>query len=44
MVRDFVNRLFNGSAKPLMVHLAENEQFTAEELAEIRRLLQEKPR
>jgi predicted transcriptional regulator len=42
MVRDFVNRLFNGSAKPLMVHLAENEQFTPEELAEIRRLLQEK--
>jgi predicted transcriptional regulator len=42
MVRDFVNRLFNGSAKPLMVHLAENEQFTPEELAEIRRLLLEK--
>jgi predicted transcriptional regulator len=42
MVRDFVNRLFNGSAKPLMVHLAESEQFTPEELTEIRRLLQEK--
>jgi predicted transcriptional regulator len=42
MVRDFVNRLFNGSAKPLLVHLAENEQFTPEDLAEIKKLLQEK--
>lgn len=44
MVRDFVNRLFNGSAKPLLVHLAESEQLSPEELDEVRRLLKEKKR
>jgi predicted transcriptional regulator len=44
MVRDFVNRVFNGSAKPLLVHLAENEDLTPEELDEVRRLLKEKKR
>jgi predicted transcriptional regulator len=44
MVRDFVNRVFNGSAKPLLVHLAENEDLTPEELDEVRSLLKEKKR
>lgn len=44
MVRDFVNRLFNGSAKPLLVHLAESEQLSPEEIDEVRRLLKEKER
>jgi BlaI family penicillinase repressor len=35
MVKDFVQRVFNGSAKPLLVHLMENEQLTEEELREI---------
>jgi predicted transcriptional regulator len=44
MVRDFVDRLFNGSAKPLLVHLAESEQLSPEELDEVRRLLKGKRR
>ena len=38
MVRDFVNRVFNGSAEPLLVHLVEDEGLTEKELAEIVRL------
>jgi len=38
MVRDFVNRVFNGSAEPLLVHLIEDRQLKAEEIEEIRRL------
>jgi predicted transcriptional regulator len=44
MVGDFVNRVFNGSAKPLLVHLVENEQLDQAELDEIARLLKEKKR
>jgi len=39
MVRDFVNRVFNGSAEPLLVHLIEDSRLTREELDEIRRLM-----
>ncbi len=28
MVRDFVNRVFNGSAEPLLVHLIEDKRLT----------------
>jgi BlaI family penicillinase repressor len=42
MVRDFVNRVFNGSAEPLLVHLIEDRGLTPEELDEIRRLIGEK--
>jgi BlaI family penicillinase repressor len=35
MVKEFVERVFNGSAKPLLVHLVESEQVTPEELAEL---------
>ena len=38
MVRDFVNRVFNGSAEPLLVHLVEEHGLSSEELAEIARL------
>jgi predicted transcriptional regulator len=44
MVQDFVKRVFNGSAKPLLVHLIEDEKISAEELDEISRLLQDKRR
>src|SRR5271170_2260165 len=37
MVREFVNRVFNGSAEPLLVHLMEDEQLTESDLEEIRR-------
>lgn len=44
MVSDFVNRVFNGSAKPLLVHLVENEHLSQEELDEIAGLLKERER
>ncbi len=39
MVREFVDRVFNGSVEPLMVHLVEDERLSEEELAEIARML-----
>ena len=39
MVRDFVNRVFNGSAEPLLVHLVEDKQLTGKDLDEIRRAI-----
>jgi len=41
LVRDFVNRVFNGSAEPLLVHLIEDRRLTPDELDEIRRLVGE---
>jgi predicted transcriptional regulator len=38
MVKEFVNRVFNGSAQPLLVHLVEDHKLTREELEEIARL------
>ncbi len=38
MVKDFVNRVFNGSAEPLLVHLVEEHDLSREELEEIARL------
>src|SRR5271166_566475 len=38
MVREFVNRVFNGSAEPLLVHLVEEHNLSREDLAEIARL------
>jgi BlaI family transcriptional regulator, penicillinase repressor len=35
MVTDFVARVFNGSAKPLMQHLIDSQQVSREELEEI---------
>jgi predicted transcriptional regulator len=44
MVHDFVKRVFDGSAKPLLVHLAENRKISPKELDEIRALLKDKRR
>jgi BlaI family penicillinase repressor len=41
MVREFVNRVFNGSAEPLLVHLVEEHDLSQEDLAEIARLRKE---
>ena len=38
MVREFVNRVFNGSAEPLLVHLVNEHELSAADLAEIARL------
>ncbi len=44
MVREFIQRVFNGSAEPLLVHLVEDEGLTAKDLAEIARLAGRKPK
>jgi len=43
MVRDFVNRVFNGSAEPLLVHLIEDRHLNPDEIEEIRRLMVGRP-
>ena len=42
MVRDFVDRVFNGSAEPLLVHLVEDHHLTQQDLEEIARLRRRK--
>ena len=43
MVDEFVNRVFDGSAKPLLVHLVEDlEKVRPEDLDEIEKILQER--
>ena len=44
MVREFVDRVFNGSSRPLVVHLLEEEQVTDDDLREITRMIGKKPR
>lgn len=39
MVREFVQRVFNGSAEPLLAHLVEDEHLTEQDLEEIRRTI-----
>lgn len=38
MVREFVNRVFNGSAEPLLVHLVEEGDLSRRDLEEIARM------
>ena len=42
MVREFLDRVFNGSAEPLLLHLVEDEQLSAEDLEEIARTMRRK--
>jgi predicted transcriptional regulator len=42
MVSDFVSRVFNGSAKPLLLHLVQSEQVSSAEIDEIRLMLKKK--
>ena len=39
MVREFVNRVFNGSAEPLLAHLAEDGRVSAKDLEEAARMI-----
>ena len=41
MVREFVNRVFDGSAQPLLVQLVKDRRLTEEELDEVARLIKE---
>jgi BlaI family transcriptional regulator, penicillinase repressor len=42
MVREFVDRVFNGSAQPLLLHLVEDRCLTETELREIERSIASK--
>ena len=42
MVREFVHRVFNGSARPLLVHLLEDPHTDPGELAEMEKLVKER--
>ncbi len=39
LVRDFVERVFEGSAQPLLLHLVQHEKLTPAERRELRRLI-----
>lgn len=41
MVREFVDRVFDGSARPLLVHLMKDKGLTERERRELQRLLDE---
>jgi predicted transcriptional regulator len=41
MVREFVDRVFNGSAQPLLLHLVKDRRLSQSELEELGRLLKE---
>ena len=43
MVKDFVNRVFDGAAQPLLLHLATSETLTPKERTELRRLIEKTP-
>jgi len=38
MVREFINRVFNGSAEPLLVHLVREHELSPEDVEEIAHL------
>ncbi|MPZ18539.1 MAG: BlaI/MecI/CopY family transcriptional regulator [Luteitalea sp.] len=41
MVREFVNRVFDGAAEPLLLHLAKDARLTDEEREELLRIIKE---
>jgi predicted transcriptional regulator len=42
MVTEFVHRVFNGSARPLLVHLVEDPHIQPDELAALEKLLKDR--
>jgi len=42
MVNEFIERVFSGSANPLMVHLIEGRHLTTKDLDEIRKAIRKK--
>lgn len=40
----FLDRVFGGSIKPLLVHFANNEKFTTEDIDELKKILKEQKR
>jgi BlaI family penicillinase repressor len=41
MVRDFLDRVFDGASRPLLLHLTENERLSDRERQALRRLIDE---
>lgn len=41
MVKEFVNRVFNGSAEPLLVHLVQDHKISEDDLAKIAKAIRE---
>ena len=41
MVQDFINRVFNGSAEPLLVHLIKDRHVSEKDLEEIAQIIRE---
>ena len=41
IVGDFIDRVFNGSAEPLLVHLVKEKHLSEEDLEKIQRMLRE---
>jgi BlaI family transcriptional regulator, penicillinase repressor len=41
MLREFIDRVFNGSAEPLLVHLVKTRQIRQKELQKIARMIEE---
>jgi predicted transcriptional regulator len=42
MVREFIDRVFDGSARPLLLHMIEDHQLTDAELQDITRMMKDK--
>ena len=42
LLKDFMDRVFNGSAKPLLVHLVSEGRLSKREIEELKQLLEEK--
>ena len=42
MVGEFVDRVFNGSASPLLQHLIEDERLSAKDITEIQKHLKQR--
>src|ERR1700686_3084998 len=42
MVREFVDRVFNGSAEPLLLHLMEDQRLSEEDFNQIRAMMKDK--
>ncbi len=41
MVSEFINRVFNGSAEPLLAHLVEERRLSEKELKQIAKLVRD---
>jgi BlaI family penicillinase repressor len=42
MVQEFLNRVFNGSAEPLLLHLLEDERLSPQEIDRLRKSLRKR--